>query len=149
MDLISYSGEGGRRLLCWVPLKELTSINVPDYLFRWGRETPTLLGPFERANPNHWTWLPLQESGERHLLPNLNQCTWLPLLESGERQLLPNLNHWTYYLFRWAERDTYSLTSINVPDYLFRWAERDTYSLTSINVPDYLFRWAERETPTP
>jgi hypothetical protein len=40
--------------------------------------------------------------------------------ERRERHLLPNLNNWTYYLFRRAERDTYFLTSINVPDYLFR-----------------------------
>jgi hypothetical protein len=42
--------EGESHLLCWVPRKELTSITGS------GGKSPTLLGPSQGANLNHWIW---------------------------------------------------------------------------------------------
>jgi hypothetical protein len=36
-----------------------------------GKETPTPLGPLERANLNHWTPLPSPEDGHRSSFPNV------------------------------------------------------------------------------
>jgi hypothetical protein len=54
-------------------VSETVSVSV----LRWGRKTPTLLGPLERANLNHWTY-----TAGHYLLIVSVPLVWVPAIYS-------------------------------------------------------------------